>query len=169
MSLGSSNIVKPPLVGVRGWLAFLCIILMVIQPLMAVFTYGSAKGEMERLKDFNPEAARILEPMTSGALTITAVQVAFGMVAGLLLVSRAKHAVAVTKLFLICTPLAAALQLALVPEGLPDTVTTMIKGAIIGDIIRSSLWCLLWFIYLCRSRRVRDTYSPEGRMEETRV
>lgn len=168
MSYGSSSIVKPPLVGVRGWLAFFCIILMVLQPLVAIFSYGAAKSSMEQVRRLNPKAAETLETMTSGTFTIAAGQVALGMVAGLMLIARAKHAVAVAKLFLICSPLLAALQFTLVPEGLPGEVKDMIKGAITGDIIRSSIFCLLWFIYLCRSRRVRDTYSPEGRMEESR-
>lgn len=159
MSFAPSNVVKSALVGVRGWLAFFCIILLVLQPFFVLVSYGATSAQMNQVKMWNPDVAEMFEPMMSATWAIAAVQVIFGMVAGLMLVMRAKGAVTVAKLFLLCAPVAAVHQFPLVPQGLPGKMEDAIMQGVIGDVIKTSLFCLIWFTYLCRSRRVRNTYG----------
>ena len=150
-----------PLLGVRGWLAFYCTVLIVINPLATVYSFFSEHQSIELLRklDQASRSAKVLEEFTlfwgvpSFALAV------FGVVAGILLVRRCQNAVIVAKIHTAAVPTLSVL--ALVASfgfpGSPEMKGALIQGSVLGAI-KSLGYFSIWFTYLCRSRRVQETY-----------
>ncbi|HTK30029.1 MAG TPA: hypothetical protein VL309_10775 [Vicinamibacterales bacterium] len=128
--------------GVGGWLAVLCGVLLVWQPL----SFGLlASAELDSVMRRGLPAAAVL----AARLIVTAL----GVAAGLALLSRRPAAVALARLSLVCS---AAADLFVYttpyfPNNRAPGETPLFVGA-------SLAWYGLWLAYLARSRRVRLTY-----------
>jgi hypothetical protein len=168
MSPDSSSVVKPSLVGVGGWLAFFCAILLVVNPLMTVVLCGQTHAKHHHLGTIDPAKAQVFASITGTACGIAIAMAVFGFVAGFMLAKRAKGAVLVAKAYVLCVPVVSLLQFLFVPAGLPGNVKSVMTAAILQEVIKSSMFCAIWFSYLCVSRRVKATYStptPQRRNE----
>jgi hypothetical protein len=150
-----------PLLGVRGWLAFYCTVLIVINPLATVYSFFSEHQSIELLRKLDQASlsAKGLEKfilfwgVPSFALAV------FGVVVGILLVRRSRNAVIVAKIHTAAVPTLSVLALVAsfgVP-GSPEMQGALIGSSVLGAI-KSLGYFAIWFTYLCRSRRVQETY-----------
>jgi len=152
-----------PLVGVGGWLAFFCFILVALNPLLTVLSFFGIHKTIEALRTLNPEAARTLDSFTSLTGVLSFALAAFSIVAGILLIRRARNAVIVAKIYTASVPTVALLTLLAVfgSTASPDMREGMVQGGV-QDLIKSLGFFAIWFTYLCRSRRVRNTYPTNA-------
>ncbi len=129
--------------GVRGWLAVLCGLLIVWEPL-------NLAGVAARLV---PSLTH-REPIVAGLLALRVAATGLGMVAGAALWSRRPHAVAITKLSLVLSTVVAIAILTT-----PFFPTNRLPGTTLPLVLLILLYNAGWFAYLVRSRKVKTTYS----------
>jgi hypothetical protein len=178
MSSESSRAAKHSLKGVGGWLAFFCFMLLVVYPLLTLILWGQNQAKIEyRRKNppvpaqtsdpalnqwFDSPAAQIHKPVVGSACHIAIALAAFGVIAGVMLLARTKGAVMVTKLYLLCVPLASLSQLLFVRAELSEDLKRVMTPIMVQDVIKSALYGAIWFAYFCQSRRVKNTYGIES-------
>ncbi|MCI0561966.1 MAG: zinc ribbon domain-containing protein [Nitrososphaera sp.] len=147
--------------GVKGWLLFLCISMIILGPLLTIGNLST-----------NYNAVAPFFKRFPGVHTATLIQIygtiallAFGVCAGVALWSRAKNAVALArKYFWTCiTFWWLILFVTAFVANLPKEVTNEIIAEGMVQAIVGSLSAGLWLLYLSRSRRVFATYTNEVR------
>ncbi len=130
------------LVGVRGWLAFFLLTLMVFSPLMDLAYLGKHPDQIS-----NPLVWILIFGLHG-----------FGIYAGILMLMGKAKGVKLAKVRLIVGLCIAALGLVgsiIGAKGNPDGV-----GDAIMSGIRSMAYASVWLGYLSESKRVRATYFP---------
>ncbi len=158
---GDSSQFTPPLIGVRGWLAVYCAVLIVINPLVTFYSFFSAHQGIELLRKLDQPSwsAKVLEEFILFWGVPSFTLVGFGVVAGILLVRRSRNAVIVAKIHTAAVPTLSVLAL-VASFGVPGSPE--MQGALILGAIKSLGYSLgyfaIWFTYLCRSRRIKETY-----------
>ncbi|GDX11949.1 hypothetical protein LBMAG57_37210 [Verrucomicrobiota bacterium] len=152
-----------PLVGVGGWLAFFCFILVALNPLLTLFSFFTIHKTIEALRTLNPEAAQVLDSFTSFSGVLSFTLAAFSVVAGILLIRRARNAVLIAKIYTAAVPTVALLALLPVfgSSASPELREGMVQGGV-QDLIKSLGFFAIWFTYLSRSRRVKNTYATNA-------
>ena len=157
-----------PLVGVRGWLAFYCTVLIVINPLVTFYSFYSAHQSIELLRKYGDlNAAQFLETFSLSFGVPSFVLAMIGITAGILLISRSQNAVMVAKIHTATVPSLSVLALvaSFGVQGSPEMKGALIGSSVLGAI-KSLGYFAIWFTYLCRSRRVRETYRDDLNNEQ---
>ena len=131
--------------GVEGWLAFLVFYLLFLLPL------GSGIGLVQKLRPLLTDAStrngRLLPTLIFSVASILAA--GMGIYAGIALWKIYPNAVAVTKRFLVAFLIAGVAI---------STVQYHTLGDRIWGIADALAFCLVWYAYLNRSKRVANTY-----------
>jgi hypothetical protein len=128
--------------GVGGWLLVLCGVLLVWQPL----SFGLvASSSLDALVVRGVPLAIVLG--------VQLVVTAFGIAAGLALAGRRPSAVILAKTALVAT---AAVDVFVYTT--PYAPNNRTPGETPIYIAVSIGWCAAWFVYLLRSRRVKNTF-----------
>ncbi|MFH1066688.1 MAG: DUF2569 family protein [bacterium] len=154
----------PPLVtpvdqrynGVRGWLKFLCFILVVINPLIAIGYL--AKLWIDGFSHLN-RVHGLLAFMMVGTLLIASVTV-FGIYAGIGLWRIRPNAVKTAKQYFLCY-LGCSIILTLLPfvVGIPSAAIDDMLAVVTQGLSKGIVYVAIWYSYLSRSKRVKATYE----------
>ncbi|HWW16051.1 MAG TPA: DUF2569 family protein [Candidatus Dormibacteraeota bacterium] len=144
--------------GVRGWLLFFCLLLIVVFPATVVYQVrGTVDLVRQGVWTEPPLVGRILQVASVGLA-------AFSFTAGLLLLQKHRSAVTVAKVFLVAvTGNAIALYLWNVTahwSTLPYDSVIDLAAAI---LVRPLVFTFVWYVYLANSKRVRNTYPSAHR------
>lgn len=146
---------------VGGWLLFLCVVLTILNPLVTVARFATELAQSAQLMDTVDGLRTVF--LVDGVLS-TFVLV-FSVYAGTGLWSRRRGAVRVAKMYL-GVQLMYALGAGLLPLALMSTIGEAGRTAMLGEYgktaVRGLIFCVVWFMYLTSSKRVRDTYGPQG-------
>lgn len=149
-------------VGVGGWLIFLCIILVVIQPCLTIFELVDDGHTLYPLFTFYPS----VKVAFIFSVAISTIVMGFGFYAGICLWTMRNNAVFIAKSYfvtnLILTILAPILTSA-IPD-LPKEVGSAVVIEGVKEIVRTLIALGIWFSYLSVSRRVANTYDPQTRL-----
>jgi Protein of unknown function (DUF2569) len=141
--------------GVRGWLLIFCLT-MTVRPLITFYTLTEQFPVFTSSAD--PKAIRILYVCLSIAI------VCFGWYSAFLLWTTNSRAVSVAKVYLFAT-LFYWILLAVMPFLLsPDAQTTPLAlffRAMQKGLPASVVYFSVWMAYLCKSKRVANTYAPK--------
>jgi uncharacterized protein DUF2569 len=142
-------------VGVRGWLLFFCLSLTVFSPLLTVVNLVSAYGQTSPLFDRFPglQVVTLLDALLSFGL------MAFSIHAGISLWRRQPGAVRTAKRYLV-TLLAYTAISCVLPflAGLPREAHATMLAEVAKGLARSLVFVGIWYSYLNKSRRVRNTF-----------
>jgi hypothetical protein len=131
---------------IRGWLLVLCALLLAAAPLLFAYTASRLIA-----------AIGLRGPGFAAIVVARLFAVSFGIAAGLALVRRRPAAVMIAQSAL---AVSAAVDLLtyltpFFPRNIPSSdVTLLLCAALTNDAI--------WFVYLARSRRVRQTYGDRA-------
>lgn len=149
---------ETPLVGVGGWLAFFCFILIAVNPLLTVVRFITTNKLIEALRSLDPDSAKTLDSFNSFVAVFSFALAVFSIVVGILLVRRTGNAVTVAKIYAASVPTVALLALLAVfgSSSSADMREGMVQGSI-HDLVKSLGFFAIWFTYLWRSRRVKNT------------
>jgi len=144
------------LIGVGGWLAFLALVLIVISPLMTVFTtiaeHSRTASQYPELVNQNIWRSAVVLDWSMAALSA-----AISVIAGLMLLKifrRSTVSIVIALIWLGAVG-TAALSLVLSDYLMSGSVNAGNAGATLGRPIG---FCLIWTLYLLISRRVKNTY-----------
>jgi hypothetical protein len=130
------------LIGVRGWLLVLCVLLLVWQPLSLGLVAASVV-----------DAVAIRGLPLALLLLVRLLVAAFGIAAGLALLARRPGAVALAKTSLIAS--AATDAFVYLTPYFPNN---RMPGDTPFYVAGSMAYYAIWLMYLVRSRRVRNTF-----------
>ena len=150
------NMAGDQLQGIRGWLLLFCLS-MTMRPLITAYTLIALFPVFTTRTD--PFAILL------GYSLITTVFIGFGLYSAFLLWTVHKNAVITAKVYLVCF-LIYWILLALSPFLLPSDMQTS-HLATFFLIFQKQLptaigYFLIWFSYLCVSKRVANTYTPQA-------
>ena len=161
----SGDVVGPGLrlQGVRGWLLFFCITLVVLNPLASLFTFGLSLSQVSPALNRLP--GLLVVAITDGLVSLALM--ALSVFAGVSLWRVRHNAVKWARTFLfagvayvLISPLfifLAGLPAALVVQALPNSYLS--AG-------RSLVYYVIWLSYLARSKRVQATYVQQPPAEQ---
>jgi hypothetical protein len=136
---------KPELYGVGGWLAFLCVLLLILTPAGVLFEL------VQMMLVAGPDA---FTPEVIFGIVFAVTLTAFGVYTGLALLWIWRGAVRTAKWFFFINTGFGALAFAgyiLEPEGTGPSEFIQVVRLFFGSIA--------WIAYLYRSERVRNTYG----------
>lgn len=143
-------------VGVKGWLLFLCVALTIIGPAVTLYSVGSSFGQMSSSFQNLPDLklAVMVESIVNLAMS------AFGAYAGYLLWRIKPKAVMTAKIYFLLFGTFSLLSPSLFLElaNLPTEVEKTIEDALIKQATRGLLSSIIWLTYLFKSKRVKMTY-----------
>jgi len=140
---------RPKLYGVGGWLAFLCVSLVLLTPMAALMRVVGI------LRNRNGEP---FELIFEAVFVVTIA--AFAMVTGVGLVQIWRKALRLAKVYLF-------VNLAL---GLLDTIALAeVGGFSLAQSVYQNVVITAWIAYLYRSERVRNTYARGTAQEAAEV
>jgi hypothetical protein len=141
--------------GVGGWLLIFCLT-MTARPLITVYTLTMQFPSFVSSAD--PKAIWIPYVCISVAI------VCFGFYSAFLLWTSSRRAASVAKIYLFAM-LAYWILVAVTPFFLPPDVQTTHLGLFFRAIQKgfpaSLVYFSVWMAYLCKSRRVANTYAPK--------
>ena len=141
-------------VGVRGWLLFLCIILVFLYPLNLL--RGLEFSAVEKIQDEYPRAMTIAL-IDSFIVVVLAV---YSIYTGVRLWCVRAGAVANSQRFLVIAWLYFLLsRLSMFAVGFPREVNVLAIRRLLWQLPIFTTLVLAWWIYLSRSQRVAATYS----------
>ncbi|RKY29009.1 MAG: hypothetical protein DRP79_01555 [Planctomycetota bacterium] len=146
----------PRYYGVKGWLLFFCLVLTVVGPLLTVVTFSYAVSEIIEYFDTFPGLLNML--IIDCVLSVGLMS--FSVYAGIALWRIKPNAVKIAKSYLVCYLIYAFIAAGLpFAAGLPEEANMVILGESVKDLFRSFIFFVIWFSYLSKSKRVRDTYG----------
>ncbi|MBZ5668701.1 MAG: DUF2569 domain-containing protein [Acidobacteriia bacterium] len=153
---------KTELQGVGGWLLLFCVLVTIIGPAVAVFSYSAEFARiLESWDGFGTVATFHLVVDVAG-LGLTA----FAVYAGMALWTIRPNAVRTAKSFLIVGfAFRAITELACLSLGTSDLfwVPAPTVESTVGDEVRNAISFVIWFTYFKESKRVKATYgSPDA-------
>jgi hypothetical protein len=155
MTMGDTRDGKPELYGVGGWLAFLCVSLLILTPL------GLLLELVQTVLVFNRSAPT---PETVFGIAFGIILAAFAVFAGLGLLRIWRNAVRTAKWYFFINAGFGALAFAgfmVEPEGTGPSEFIAVVRWFIGSIA--------WLAYLYRSERVRNTYGQNTARDAAEV
>jgi hypothetical protein len=152
---------KPGPQGIRGWLLFLCLNLTIIIPFSFLYQVNCA-WQIFYSSGTQVQIVIFKQSLLYNVISITAMIFLsmFSFYAGLRLWGTKPQADKTTKLFLITQLTLMTIILSLRPlllfslDGNADSL-----GDIIMGLIPYISYFMVWYLYLCYSRRVRNTYG----------
>jgi len=141
--------------GVRGWLLFFCIVLVILGPLYTLGNLANGYTAASRVADRLPGlmTATIVDTIVSLAVMM------LGMFAGICLWTERPSAVAIAKAFLLVRLVYSVFEISLFMAALPPAASDRFLGSATISVIKTLFFVGLWYTYLKRSKRVRATYS----------
>ena len=144
------------LTGVGGWLRFLIVVLMVIGPLVALGSFGSAQGDIKPLVTDYPAFDVLLDVAGS----FTGLTIIWSIYVGYRLAKGYQNAPALAKWYFILHPIVFLVQsfFMLTITGLPKASVEAMGSLLAIEFIKALFSSIVWYIYLIRSKRVRYTY-----------
>lgn len=157
---------RESLSGVKGWLKFLCLAMMILVPLVSAAIVSRNLRFMEALEGPNAPAREVAAEVAKALTLENVLTVAVGFLifwGGVGLYRRKRRAVLLAKIAWLCVPLASAVEyaatmfLAYPPDVLKMAQTSVTANALPGLVIASAA-----VTYLTFSRRVRATYFLDG-------
>lgn len=142
--------------GVGGWLLLFCIGLIIISPLLNIFSITSGYQEVSPYFEVYP---RIL-PIVIITSVLGIVLSCFSIYAGIVLWKIRPNAVKIAKNYLL-TMLGYSILSAFLPfmAGLPAEANQAMLTTVAADIFRTVIYTAVWYSYLNRSIRVKQTYG----------
>jgi len=144
------------LTGVGGWLRFLVVVLMVLGPLFALGSFGSASGDIKPLVDDYPAFGDLLNMLGwfTGLTMLWSVYVGYRLAKGY------PNAPSLARWYFLLLPVVFLGQafLMLTIPGLPESATDAMGNALALEFIKALFTSIVWYLYLIRSKRVRYTY-----------
>jgi len=154
----ASESTKPQYKGVGGWLLFLCLALTVFGPLSTLGVVTISFNQVSSFFDLYPG----LMVITAIDAVLSLILSAFSIYAGIGLWRVRSGAVQMAKRYLLCVA-GYLVVAAILPfmSGVPSAGdNAMIMGALTGTC-RGLLFIVIWYSYLNKSKRVRNTYSSD--------
>jgi len=154
----TQSINKKGPIGVKGWLLFFCIALVILGPILS---FGGMTGNWEKSKPI----FEIL-PSLKLAMTIENFGITVMMITGFLVGIKVwggnprgkKMAQAFLKFRIIGFLVIEILAFLIIFPNLPSSVVPEVVGGYLGVIFREFIVCLTWWFYLKKSKRVRNTF-----------
>lgn len=152
--------------GVKGWLKFLCMVMMAGVPLVSAWLVSRNLGFIEALDKPGGPPRELAAAVATGLTLQNVLAVSVGFLvfwAGLCLYRRKKGALMFAKLAWLSAPLASVVEyaaaqfLAYTPEVLKMAEMAVMANALPGFVISSAS-----IVYLTFSRRVKATYLSDG-------
>ena len=148
-------------VGVGGWLFFFCLGLMVFTPLVNIVGLFSSYQEASLFFQHFPRfhIVAIVDVLLSIGI------ICFGIFAGVALLKQTYNAVRLAKWYLstlLLYPVVGSLLLLM--TDLPSEANSAIISATVASGFRPLVFFAIWYSYLNKSLRVRNTFQP---MEST--
>ena len=146
---------EPQYKGVGGWLLLLCLGLIVFGPLITLGSLAAGYRESSEYFDQFPGLLVIIVIDTFLSLGL----MAFSVYAGIGLWRVRPGAVQMAKRFLLCF-LGYLVVAAVLPfmAGLPSAANEVMIVEVIKEMFRGVIYFAIWYTYLNKSKRVRDTY-----------
>lgn len=145
----------PQLQGVGGWLLFFCISVTIIGPILALASLVSGYAETAPYYDQMPVLRIIM--IVDFALSLGLA--AFGVYAGIGLWRIRPGAVRVAKVYLACCVLYQLATIAILLAGMPSETHEAMAPDMVKDLARSLVFFGIWYSYLNKSVRVKNTYG----------
>ena len=151
---------NPKLKGVRGWLLLLCLNLAVFDPSAVLVNLFMAAHSTGSDFDRHPELFRLT---LIGGVPRIALMV-FSLYAGLCLWKMAPGAVAVARKYLVCLFFFSVFSLFL-PDmaGVTEDLYPGLSAVNDINVMITTAYVAVWYLYLGVSKRVRATYSGDER------
>ena len=134
---------------------FFCIGLTVLRP---IYTLGSLANSLKESSQYFNEFPGLLVIFVIDAILSVSLMT-FGIYAGVGLLRIRPGAVQMAKRFLLCLLGYTAVS-AILPfmAGLPSAANDAMIGPVATDSVRGVIGVAVWYLYLNRSQRVKDTY-----------
>jgi tetratricopeptide (TPR) repeat protein len=150
--------------GVGGWLAFFCVTLVLLIPLNFIVSTVASFRLIGVIRPLDRAAANWMDSQMAIDTPVLFTLTIFSVVCGILLIRRVRNAVLVMKIFTLTIPLFTLLQVLLgaLSGGDPADLQSEMAAARGTALIQAVGFSAIWFTYLCRSRRVRNTYGGEA-------
>jgi len=141
--------------GVKGWLLFFCIVLVILGPLYTLGNLANGYSAASRLADRLPGlmTATIIDTIVSLAVMM------LGMFAGICLWTERPNAVAIAKAFLVVRLVYSVFAISLFMAILPPAASDRFLPSATISVVKTLFFVGFWYAYLRRSKRVRATYS----------
>ena len=152
--------VEPPLVGVRGWLLFLCISLTILAPLFTPVQIGKTLDEARP----NFKTVPGFESYITTLLVLTVLIVGAGIYAGIALWRRWPGANITAQNYLLMSMASACLApflIYLFVDVQPGSIGSILELSL-PDMLRGAISAGVWYAYLRYSKRVRATFGPQS-------
>ena len=141
--------VKDALVGVRGWLLFFVITLVIFTPLLVIYQTISGITEVRQIPDIG-----YYKQAAIGFYLVAAVIGIYSLYTGVQLWCINKGAVKNAKIFLIVQAVVSIIVGVVVIGIDPQGATLMLK-----PVVQSIVYGTIWYLFLCKSKRVQSTYT----------
>lgn len=155
----TTNAIKIGPKGVKGWLLFLVLALMILWPLLRISNID------QNFRDAETKYPNLISIDKWGyyktsVWASTFLFIAFSFYAGYGLAGGNNWKVVrrAIDILLIIGPLATLIIGALIPLIIFGNIQEMLNE-IIGSFVASLLWTFIWILYLVKSKRVRNTYA----------
>lgn len=140
--------------GVKGWLLFYCITLIVFQPFIMIGALLYIE-EITSLFPYFPGVQTVLIIDTILSLCV----LGFGIYSAILLIKIKDNAISTVKKFLVTALIYNFISSVLFfASGLPPEVIEAMAGEIILDLIPGLIYFFIWYSYFNKSKRVKATY-----------
>ncbi len=141
--------------GVRGWLLFFVVTLVLFSPLQLCGMMAETSREFGKLYDVYPtlKIVNVITQVYGVAL------VCFSIFAGGGLLKRWDKAVRNAKAYLVVRAIATT-QLLFLPlfAGLPEHINNAVWASLPLDVLKTLVYPTVWYLYLTKSKRVATTY-----------
>jgi hypothetical protein len=152
--------------GVKGWLLFLCILLVVLIPIKSVVFIAYYFAKLSTL--FRQYPSIVIPIIVYSALAV--LMIGFSVYAGMALWTVRGNAVRVAKKFLIVFAAFSIVDVAFVIfvptfAGMPFTRAASLIPKALKEAFQQIIVLALCYAYLSSSKRVRATYQKTGREE----
>jgi hypothetical protein len=146
------------LVGVRGWLLFLCISWTILSPAFSLFVIGVTLNEIPSLLPYS-NIAPLAVPMTVIDSVLGLGVVAFSIVAGIRLWTVQPRAVSLARSYLIALAAYTIVSSGLNYFAVPPAFSTRTAADFLAPAVRQLAYTAIWLAYFARSERVAVTYG----------
>jgi hypothetical protein len=152
-----------PLFGIRGWLMFFCIVIVVVAPVQSTYALVKALVGVSHVHwHLNTLIVLGLTELVAGALVT-----AYGVYAGVRLLWIRPDAVRTARRFLVLR-LALTLLSAVVPFLVVRSLSTRALLDLVGKpTVQGLIFVAIWYSYLELSKRVRQTYGLDAEVSLT--
>ena len=149
--------------GYGGWLAFFCIISIVVAPILALITSAlSIAFVLEYAKHYTSLLV-LTFLQTSGNLVLAG----FGVYTGIKLRATRLGAVRTAKTYLLVALGWSLLSVAMLSDAeMPSILSNDRPAQIVKQLLVSIIAFVIWFSYFTVSKRVNATFAPRKRLEE---